>query len=167
LRHLDQLTYNPKDSTTMTYQSVNPNTGKLLKSFEHLNNAQLEKSLAQADQCFQSWKKTSYAERAVIVNKAAALLHAHVDDFAKLETLEMGKRIDEARGEVEFSADILAYYAKNAEAFLAPTKLHPKVGEAPATCWWSSMRAAFRNVPSHSRSYCWMPARQSVLTPIC
>jgi len=127
LRHLDQLTYNPKDSTTMTYQSVNPNTGKLLKSFEHLNNAQLEKSLAQADQCFQSWKKTSYAERAVIVNKAAALLHAHVDDFAKLETLEMGKRIDEARGEV---ADILAYYAKNAEAFLAPTKLHPKVGEA-------------------------------------
>ena len=45
-------------------------------------------------------------------------------------TLEMGKRIDEARGEVEFSADILAYYAKNAERFLAPVKLHPTVGEA-------------------------------------
>lgn len=114
----------------MTYQSVNPNSGKLLKSFEHLNNAQLEKSLAQADHCFQSWKKTSYAERAVIVNKASALLHAHVDEFAKLETLEKGKRINEARGEVEFSADILAYYAKNAETFLAPTKLNPKVGEA-------------------------------------
>ncbi len=34
-------------------------------------------------------------------------------------TLEMGKRIDEARGEVEFSSNILAYYAKNAERFLA------------------------------------------------
>ena len=45
-------------------------------------------------------------------------------------TLEMGKRIDEARGEVEFSANILAYYAKNAERFLAPVKLHPAVGEA-------------------------------------
>ena len=45
----------------------------------------------------------------MILNKAAALLHAHVDDFAKLETLEMGKRIDEARGEVKFSGDILAY----------------------------------------------------------
>ena len=45
-------------------------------------------------------------------------------------TLEMGKRISEARGEVEFSARILAYYAKNAERFLAPVKLHPTVGEA-------------------------------------
>ncbi len=45
-------------------------------------------------------------------------------------TLEMGKRISEARGEVEFSARILAYYAKNAERFLAPVKLHPTHGEA-------------------------------------
>jgi succinate-semialdehyde dehydrogenase/glutarate-semialdehyde dehydrogenase len=66
----------------------------------------------------------------VILNKAAALLHAHVDDFAKLETLEMGKRIDEARGEVKFSGDILAYYAQHAESFLAPLKLHPRLGEA-------------------------------------
>jgi succinate-semialdehyde dehydrogenase/glutarate-semialdehyde dehydrogenase len=114
----------------MTYESVNPNDGKLLKSFEHLNSAQLEKSLATAESCFQTWKHTSYAERAAIIEKAASLMRAHVDDFAKLATLEMGKRIGEARGEVAFSADILSYYAKNAEAFLAPTKLHPKVGEA-------------------------------------
>ena len=68
--------------------------------------------------------------RPLIISKAVALLHAHVDDFAMLETLEMGKRIDEARGEVTFSADILAYYAGNAEFFLAPAKLHPKLGEA-------------------------------------
>jgi len=90
---------------TSIYQSVNPNTGKLLKSFEHLSHAQLEQSLA------------------------AALMRAHVDDFAKLATLDMGKRIAEGRGEVEFSADILAYYAKNAADFLAPTTLHPKVGD--------------------------------------
>ncbi len=115
---------------TMAYQSVNPNTGKVLKSFEPLSDAQLETSLAAAESCFQTWKHKSYAERAVIINKAAALLHAHMDDFARLETLEMGKRITEARGEVQLSADILAYYAKNAEAFLAPTKLNPKVGQA-------------------------------------
>jgi succinate-semialdehyde dehydrogenase/glutarate-semialdehyde dehydrogenase len=114
----------------MAYQSINPNDGKTLKSFEHLSAAQLEKSLACAESCFQTWKHTSYAQRAAILNKAATLMHAHVDDFAKLATLEMGKRIDEARGEVKFSADILAYYAKNAEAFLAPMKLNPKVGEA-------------------------------------
>ncbi len=114
----------------MAYQSVNPNTGKVLKSFEHQNNAQLEASLAAAEHCFHSWKQTSFGERAVIINKAAALLHAHVDDFAKLETLEMGKRINEARGEVKFSADILAYYAKHAPTFLAPSPLHPLHGEA-------------------------------------
>ena len=114
----------------MAYQSVNPNDGKILRTFEDFTSAQLEQSLATAESCFQTWKHTSYAERATIVAKAAALMHEHVDDFAKLATLEMGKRIDEARGEVKFSADILAYYAKNAETFLAPTKLHPKVGEA-------------------------------------
>ena len=45
-------------------------------------------------------------------------------------TMEMGKRIAEARGEVEFSSQILAYYAENAERFLAPVKLHPTEGEA-------------------------------------
>jgi succinate-semialdehyde dehydrogenase / glutarate-semialdehyde dehydrogenase len=114
----------------MAYQSVNPHTGKVLKSFEHLSKPQLEKSLAAAEAAFQRWKHTSFSERAVILHRAAALLHAHVDDFARLATLEMGKRIDEARGEVRFSGDILAYYAEHAEAFLLPTKLNPKVGEA-------------------------------------
>jgi succinate-semialdehyde dehydrogenase/glutarate-semialdehyde dehydrogenase len=114
----------------MTYQSINPNDGKLQMSFEHLSNQQLENSLATAETCFHAWKHTGYAERAAIVNKAATLLRANVDDFAKLATLEMGKRINEARGEIKFSGDILAYYAKNAEAFLAPVALHPKVGEA-------------------------------------
>lgn len=114
----------------MAYQSVNPNDGKLLKSFEHMNAAQLEKALVGAEACFQTWRQKSYAERAVIVNRAGALLHARVNDFARLATLEMGKRIAEARGEVRFSGDILAYYAQHAEAFLAPTQLHPKVGEA-------------------------------------
>ena len=114
----------------MTYQSINPNDGKLVRSFELASATQLEESLATAHACYQSWKHKSYAERAVIVNRAAALLLAQVDDFAKLATLEMGKRIDEARGEVKFSGEILAYYAKNAEAFLAPVTLHPRVGEA-------------------------------------
>ncbi len=118
----------------MAYQSVNPNDGKLTKSFEHLSNAQLDGALATAQACFQTWKHTAFAERAAILNKAAGLLRAHVDDFARLATLEMGKRIEEARGEVRFSADILAYYAASAEDFLAPRPLHPRVGQAHMEC---------------------------------
>ena len=114
----------------MAYQSINPNDGKLVRSFEHLGAGQLELSLADAESCFHSWKLVSYAERAVVLHRAAELMRSHVDDFAKLATLEMGKRIAEARGEVAFSADILAYYAEHAHAFLAQTQLRPKVGEA-------------------------------------
>ncbi|SIO67678.1 succinate-semialdehyde dehydrogenase / glutarate-semialdehyde dehydrogenase [Burkholderia sp. GAS332] len=114
----------------MAYQSVNPNNGKVLKSFEKLTDAQLEKSIAAAETCFQTWKHTTYAQRAEVVAKAATLMRQNVDEFARLATLEMGKRIDEARGEVKFSADILAYYAEHAKTFLAPTKLNPKIGEA-------------------------------------
>jgi succinate-semialdehyde dehydrogenase/glutarate-semialdehyde dehydrogenase len=114
----------------MAYQSVNPNNGQVLHSFEHLSPAQLEQALAQAHACFQTWRHTSFAERAAVVNKAAGLLYAQVDAFARLATLEMGKRIDEARGEVRFSGDILAYYAEHAQVFLAPVTLHPKFGKA-------------------------------------
>ncbi|MGY9047652.1 hypothetical protein P775_07120 [Puniceibacterium antarcticum] len=112
----------------MTYQSFNPATGKLLKKFEELTDAQLEAKLAKAADCFAQWKKTSFAERAAIIAKAGELLHERVEELAKTMTLEMGKRIDEARGEVEFSAKIMAYYAKNAEKFLADTPLNPEQG---------------------------------------
>lgn len=118
----------------MAYQSVNPNDGKLTRSFEQLTNAQLDSALAMAQTCFHTWKHIAFSERAVVLNKAARLLHKHVDDFARLATLEMGKRIEEARGEVMFSADILAYYAASAEDFLAPTLLHPRVGQAHMEC---------------------------------
>jgi succinate-semialdehyde dehydrogenase / glutarate-semialdehyde dehydrogenase len=114
----------------MTYQSVNPNDGKVLKQFKEMNHVQLEASIANAETAFKIWKNKSYAARAVILTKAAQLLRDDVEKFAKLATLEMGKRIAEARGEVLFSADILDYYAKNAEGFLAPVKLNPKSGEA-------------------------------------
>jgi succinate-semialdehyde dehydrogenase/glutarate-semialdehyde dehydrogenase len=113
----------------MTYQSLNPATGKLLKKFEELTDNELETKIATAATCFKTWRKKTYAERAAIIGKAAAILHAKADEFAHTMTLEMGKRINEARGEVEFSSNILAYYAKNAERFLAPVKLHPSLGE--------------------------------------
>ena len=112
------------------YQSVNPFTGKTVKTFKELTDKQLDSAIETAQTCYETWKNKSYAERAKIVAKAAAIMHEQANDFAKLATLEMGKRISEARGEVEFSSNILAYYAKNAERFLAPVKLNPTVGEA-------------------------------------
>ena len=128
----------------MAYQSINPNDGTLLASFETISNDRLEEVLATAEGCFQAWKHTTYAERAAIVAKAGALLHAHVDDFARLETLEMGKRIDEARAEVRFSGDILDYYARNAESFLAPATLRSTLASSSMAMSLACSRAFAR-----------------------
>ena len=112
------------------YQSQNPYDGKVSKTFETITDKVLDEKIAAAARCFETWRHTSYAERAAIVDRAAAILKKKANKFAETMTLEMGKRIAEARGEVVFSSSILAYYAKNAERFLAPTMLHPTIGEA-------------------------------------
>jgi succinate-semialdehyde dehydrogenase/glutarate-semialdehyde dehydrogenase len=114
----------------MTYQSFNPFDGTLIENFTDLSDVDFEVKLAAAQTCFETWRHTSYAERAVIIARAADLLDERAEELARTMTLEMGKRIGEALGEVAFSARIMRYYAKNAERFLAPTKLDPTVGEA-------------------------------------
>ena len=114
----------------MAYQSVNPFDNTLTRSFADISDQELETKLAAAAACFATWRRTGYPDRAAIIARAAVLLHDQADRFAMIMTREMGKRIAEARGEVEFSAQILAYYAENAERFLAPVTLHPTAGEA-------------------------------------
>src|SRR5580700_2807900 len=94
----------------MEYESVNPADGKTIKTFVELTDEQLEKKITAAQACYETWRHKTYAERALVISKAAEMMHAKRDEFARLATLEMGKRIDEARGEVQFSSDILAYY---------------------------------------------------------
>ena len=112
------------------YQSVNPYDGKTSKTFDELTDANLETAIATAATCFKTWRHKTFAERAIIVTKAATIMREHMEEFAKPVTLEMGKLIAEARGEVALSADILDYYAWNAENFLAPQILKPSSGEA-------------------------------------
>ena len=114
----------------MAYQSINPYDGRILKSFKEMNDIQLEAALVGSALCFDSWRLKTFAERAVIIGRAAAIMRERTDELAHLATLEMGKLIEEARGEVLLSADILDYYAKDAESFLSPEHLAPASGEA-------------------------------------
>ncbi|VTU44541.1 Succinate-semialdehyde dehydrogenase [NADP(+)] 1 (plasmid) [Variovorax sp. RA8] len=114
----------------MTYQSVNPYDGKIVETFAEISDEQLETSLQIAAACFETWRHTTFAERTAVVARAAGILRARSEEFARPVTLEMGKLIAQARGEVALSADILDYYANNAETFLAPRRLEPDSGEA-------------------------------------
>ena len=114
----------------MPYQSLNPYDGKVLETFEELTDQELETALQTAAKCFETWRHTTFAERTAVLERAAAILRSRVEEFARRVTLEMGKLIEESRGEVALSADILDYYAQNAERFLAPQPLTPASGEA-------------------------------------
>ena len=114
----------------MSYQSINPFNGKELQSFETFTDKQVESALQAAEACYKKWRLITFAERATIAHKAAAIMRKRVDEFARPMTLEMGKLIAEARGEVALSADIIDYYADHAEEFLAAQPLSPSTGEA-------------------------------------
>ncbi len=115
----------------MAYQTINPNSEELIKSFPEHTDEQLDKIIAQSESTYKNdWSRKTPAERKAIVKKAASILREKRDEFAKPITLEMGKLFREAQGEVDLSADILDYYADNAEKFLAPEKLKVDEGEA-------------------------------------
>jgi succinate-semialdehyde dehydrogenase/glutarate-semialdehyde dehydrogenase len=115
----------------MPYQTINPFTEKLVKTFTEQTDEQLQSIIAQAEDTYSNdWSKRSLADRKKILKNAVKILREKREEFAQYITLEMGKLLTESRGEVDLSADILEYYADNAEAFLAPEKLKVSGGEA-------------------------------------
>ena len=114
----------------MAFQTVNPTTNKLLKSFDEMSDITLEKSIAQASSTFHEWKQTDYQTRSQLLYTVAGLLRAKRKELAQMITLEMGKLLIHAEGEIKLSAEIFDYYAKNAEGFLADKILNPVHGKA-------------------------------------
>ena len=103
----------------MAIATVNPATGETLKEFAPLTADELEAKLALAAEAFAAHRRTSFAERAERMQRAAGILEARKEEFARLMTVEMGKPIRAAREEVAKCAWVCRYYAERAEGFLS------------------------------------------------
>jgi succinate-semialdehyde dehydrogenase / glutarate-semialdehyde dehydrogenase len=103
----------------MPIATVNPSTGELVKSFEPLTDAELEAKLQKAADTFLTYRDVSFAERARMMMKAAAILDAEKENYARVMTTEMGKTYRSAVDEAAKCAWVCRYYAENAEKFLA------------------------------------------------
>ncbi|MCE2580558.1 NAD-dependent succinate-semialdehyde dehydrogenase [Komagataeibacter sp. FNDCR1] len=117
----------------MAYATTNPYTGQTLQTFPDATDEEVRQAIAAAYDAFLDWRKTAFAERARVMDAAAAILRSDIDKYARLITLEMGKLYAEAKAETILSAEIFEYYARNAEALLQPEKLpvaSPAEGEA-------------------------------------
>jgi acyl-CoA reductase-like NAD-dependent aldehyde dehydrogenase len=100
-------------------QSVNPATEEVLVTFEPATPEHVEQALSGAQRAFRQWRRTSFAERAELMQRAAAYLRQHKARFGGIITAEMGKPLVEAEAEVEKCAWNCDYYAEHAESFLA------------------------------------------------
>ncbi len=103
----------------MPIASINPTTGETLKTFTALNETQIEEKLQRAANTFQSYRRTPFAERELLMFRAAEILEADKQELARLMTTEMGKPIKSAVQEAEKCALVCRYYADNARRHLA------------------------------------------------
>jgi succinate-semialdehyde dehydrogenase/glutarate-semialdehyde dehydrogenase len=109
----------PRERTKMAIATTNPSTGEVIKTFDSLTAAQIEQKLQLAASAFLTHRKSSFAERAEKMMRAAAIIEAEKDECAYLMTLEMGKPLKAAVAEALKCATGCRYYAENAEKFLA------------------------------------------------
>src|SRR5688572_15914660 len=107
-------------ATAHHYATVNPYTGEVVREFDSLDAAAVDRALESAHQAFSAWRDRPIAECAGIVRRAGELLADRRDQLAALVTLEMGKRIVEAREEADLSSQILDYYGQHGPALAAP-----------------------------------------------
>jgi succinate-semialdehyde dehydrogenase/glutarate-semialdehyde dehydrogenase len=103
----------------MAIASINPATGETVKTFEALTQTQLDEKLQRAHETSQTYRRTTFAQRATMMTRAAEILEAEKKDFARIMTVEMGKPITSAVQETEKCAWVCRYYAENAEKYLA------------------------------------------------
>jgi len=114
----------------MSIATVNPATGKTLKTFEPYPPARINETLDRAAAAFVKHRRTSFADRSQWMLNAAKLLEAECRQLGQLMTLEMGKPIKAGIAEAEKCATACRYYAENAERFLADQPVEIEGGES-------------------------------------
>lgn len=105
--------------------SVNPATGEQIAHFPFETEAQLDVALARATAGFGQWRNTSLQARSELMVALAKALRDNSEPMANMITLEMGKPISQARGEIEKCAQLCEWYAEHGPAMLAaePTQV--------------------------------------------
>jgi len=141
--------------------TVNPATEEILANYEELTSEQIEEKLRQSIEAFESWKKTSLAERSSLMKKLAKLIRERKNDYGKLITSEMGKVFKQSLGELDKCAFTAELYAEDLENMLAPQNVKTEGSESYVTFepigpvlaimpwnfpFWQALRFAIPNI---------------------
>ena len=115
------------------YAVVDPATGETIKEYPTISDGDLDAAIGRAYAAHEGWSKgKTVAERAALIRRVGELHDERKQELGEIISREMGKPIEQAVGEVEFSAAIYAYYADNAESLLADEPIELLEGEGSA-----------------------------------
>ncbi|MDA3873893.1 MAG: aldehyde dehydrogenase family protein, partial [Kiritimatiellae bacterium] len=105
------------------FTATNPTTGEEIKSYPPHDPSRVSEALQAARDTWKKWKTSSFSERADLLNRVAQVMEDDIDSLAEMMTLEMGKPVGEAIGEVKKSIWCARHYAEKAEEYLAPISI--------------------------------------------
>ena len=114
----------------MPIATTNPATGELIRVFDSNSSAEVDAKIQKAYEAFRAHRRTSFANRAAKMRRAAEILEKEKDRWARLMTLEMGKTLKSAGDEALKCALACRYYADNAEHFLADEAIATNAGKS-------------------------------------
>ena len=100
---------------------VNPATGEVIGQVPRLGRAETERAIEAAHAAFPAWRALPAQERADVLMKWHDLMHEHQDELALIMTLEQGKPLKEASGEIAYAASFLRWFAEEARRVYGET----------------------------------------------
>ncbi|SPY09331.1 Succinate-semialdehyde dehydrogenase [NADP(+)] GabD [Oligella urethralis] len=95
-----------------TLEVTNPATGEVLGTVPKMGQAETRRAIEAAERAQKQWRAKSAKERALVLRKWFDLVMQHQDDLARIMTLEQGKPLAEAKGEIAYGAAYLEWYAE-------------------------------------------------------
>ncbi|MDM0120985.1 NAD-dependent succinate-semialdehyde dehydrogenase [Variovorax arabinosiphilus] len=161
-----------------TVDVTDPATGQAIATVPHMGRAETERAIAGAAAALPAWRARTARERAQVLRRWADLMLAHQDDLGRLMTLEQGKPLAEARGEIAYAASFLEWFAEETKRVdgevLQPQRagqrivvLRQPIGVCAAITPWNFPAAMItRKVGPALAAGCTIVVKPAELTPL-
>lgn len=155
-----------------------PATGRVVKTIADASPEDGKAAMDAAVEAFPAWSKTPARERAEILRRAFDLLQERKEDFALLMTIEMGKPLAEARGEVGYGGEFLRWFSEETARVQGRYGANPEgtgrmiVSQHPVgpcfliTPWNFPLAMATRKIAPALAAGCTVVIKPAELTPL-
>ncbi len=108
-----------------TFEVINPANGSVIHRLPRMGVEDTVAGIKAASDAWKTWKETTVYDRARVLEKISELMNLYKDDLAAIITLEAGKPMAEAKGEIVYAVSFVDYYAEEAKRIKGDTLPSP------------------------------------------